>query len=106
MKEKREQANGWNRWSGLLRGRKASQAEIVQKDEYEQLCQEIEAARAEWAIAQQHIDYVSDPELIDHAIYYLEAAERKYGYLLREAKKKYGERLSKPHVVPQTEPSL
>nr|WP_236588285.1 YaaL family protein [Tumebacillus amylolyticus] len=57
--------------------------------EFEKLRQEIDAARKEWAIAQQHIDHVSEPELIDHAIYYLEAAERKYGYLLREAKKRY-----------------
>lgn len=102
----KEKGKGFARLSGLFGGAKAAQQTVEKQDEYEQLCQEIEAARAEWAIAQQHIDYVSDPELIDHAIYYLEAAERKYGFLLREAKKKFRERSKKSHVVPQTEPSL
>jgi hypothetical protein len=101
-----KKGKSWARLGGLLGGAKAAQQTIVKKDDYEQLCLEIEAARAEWAIAQQHIDYVSDPELIDHAIYYLEAAERKYGYLLREAKKKFEERSKQTQVVPQTEPSL
>lgn len=55
--------------------------------EYAKLLEEIEQAKAEWAVAQQNIDVVTEPDLIDYAIYNLEAAERKYGYLLREAKK-------------------
>ena len=58
-----------------------------QDREYAKLLEEINQAKAEWAIAQQSLDVVSDPDLIDYAIYNLEAAERKYGYLLREAKK-------------------
>lgn len=71
--------------TGWMRGRQVE----PQQSEEEKLREEISQAQADWALAQRHIDYVSDPELIDHAIYYLEAAERKYGYLLREAKKRH-----------------
>lgn len=74
----------WKKVVDLIRGRRPVDEGPT---EMEKLQAEIEQAREEWAIAQQHIDHVSDPELIDHAIYYLEAAERKYGYLLREAKR-------------------
>ncbi|HEU4964015.1 MAG TPA: DUF2508 family protein [Bacilli bacterium] len=82
----KEQQRGWQRLTNWLRGR---QPEPQEPDEMAKLRAEIELARQEWAIAQKHIDYVSEPELIDHAIYHLEAAERKYGYLLREAKQKF-----------------
>lgn len=45
----------------------------------------IEKARAEWLAARTYFDNVTDPDLIDHAIYTIEAAERKYMYLLRHA---------------------
>lgn len=40
-------------------------------------------ARDEWVKAQQYFNSVSDPELIDHAVYQMSAAERKYMYLWR-----------------------
>lgn len=40
---------------------------------------ELEAARA-------YFDNVSDPDLVDHACYLLEAAQRRYSYLLRMAR--------------------
>ncbi len=40
---------------------------------------EIEAARAQF-------EEVHDPDLVDHAIYRLQAAERHYVYLLRTAR--------------------
>lgn len=45
----------------------------------------IERARAEWIAARTYFDNVTDPELVDHAIFAIEAAERKYMYLLRHA---------------------
>ncbi|OCL25800.1 hypothetical protein U472_15890 [Orenia metallireducens] len=41
-------------------------------------------AREEWDEARSYFNSVSDPDLIDHAIYLLEAAESKYRYLLRQ----------------------
>jgi hypothetical protein len=34
-----------------------------------------------------YLDSVTDPDLVDHAIYSMEAAEKKYIYLLKQAKK-------------------
>ncbi|MDQ7794644.1 MAG: DUF2508 family protein [bacterium] len=46
----------------------------------------VEQAWREWQAAQAYFDAVSDPDLVDHAIYMVEAAERKYGYLIKRAK--------------------
>lgn len=43
-------------------------------------------ARNEWLTAQRFFECVSEPDLVDQAIYSIEAAERKYMYLLRLAK--------------------
>lgn len=45
----------------------------------------IERARLEWLAAQNKFDTVTDPDLVDHAIYAIQAAERRYVYLLRLA---------------------
>jgi hypothetical protein len=46
----------------------------------------IEQAKREWKYAANYFDNVSDPELVDHAILLREAAERRYMYLLKQAK--------------------
>ena len=43
----------------------------------------VEEARKEWKSARDYFDAVTDPDLIDHAIYALEAAEKRYIYLLK-----------------------
>lgn len=45
----------------------------------------IERARLDWLAAQSEFNTVTDPELVDHAIYSIQAAERRYVYLLRLA---------------------
>ena len=45
-----------------------------------------EKARQEWDESQMLFNEVRDPELINYAIFAMEAAERKYMYLLREAR--------------------
>lgn len=45
----------------------------------------IDRARREWLIAQNEFDAVTDPDLVDHAIFAMHAAERRYVYLLRLA---------------------
>jgi hypothetical protein len=44
----------------------------------------VEAARQEWKSAREYFNIVTDPDLIDHAIYALEAAEKRYVYLLKK----------------------
>ena len=46
----------------------------------------VEQAKQEWKNTANYFDNVTDPELIDHAILMREAAERKYMYLLKQAK--------------------
>jgi hypothetical protein len=45
-------------------------------------------AQQEMYDAENFFDNVVDPELIDHAIYKMEAAKSKYVYLLKQAKDK------------------
>jgi hypothetical protein len=45
----------------------------------------IEKAKEEWQDAKKLFDEVTDPDLIDHAIYRIESAEKKYMYLLKLA---------------------
>ncbi|WP_018248329.1 DUF2508 family protein [Orenia marismortui] len=47
---------------------------------------QIEEAREEWQEARKYFNSVSDPDLIDHAIYLLEAAESRYSYLVKKKK--------------------
>jgi len=50
------------------------------------LVDQIREAHQEWIRAQRYFQWVSDPELVDHAIFTEEAARRKYIYLLNQAK--------------------
>lgn len=46
----------------------------------------VEEARREWINAQYYYSTVSDLDLIDHAVYLMQAAEKKYMYLLKQAR--------------------
>jgi uncharacterized protein (UPF0210 family) len=46
----------------------------------------IEEAKKDWKDAREYFNTVTEPELIDHAIYTLEAAEKRYVYLLKKAR--------------------
>ncbi len=46
----------------------------------------IENAKREWEDAKNIFENVSQPDLVDYAIYKVEAAEKKYTYLLRQIK--------------------
>jgi hypothetical protein len=50
------------------------------------LAEQIREAQQEWVRTQKYFQWVSDPELVDHAIFAEEAARRKYIYLLNQAK--------------------
>lgn len=50
------------------------------------LREQIELAKKDWVYAHNYFQNVTDPDLIDHAIYMLEAAEAKYSYLLKQAR--------------------
>ena len=44
----------------------------------------IENAKKEWEDAKNIFENVSQPDLVDYAIYKVEAAEQKYVYLLKQ----------------------
>lgn len=50
------------------------------------LADEIKKAHQEWIKAQKYFECVTDPDLVDHAIFTEEAARKKYIYLLKKAK--------------------
>ncbi len=50
----------------------------------------IQAALQEWKNAVTYFESVSDPELIDYAAYGIEAARRKYVFLLKHSGGKEG----------------
>lgn len=50
------------------------------------LRESVELARREWEQARALFEEAKEPDLVDHAIYAMDAAERKYMYLLKRAK--------------------
>ena len=51
---------------------------------------EVKNAHRDWITAQKHFDWVTDPDLVDQAIYAEVAARKKYTYLLKRAKENGG----------------
>ncbi len=45
----------------------------------------VDEARQEYRVALSQFNHVSDPDMVDHAIYAMVAAEKKYTYLLKKA---------------------
>ncbi len=54
--------------------------------ERQNLSKAINEAKMEWLNAKSYFDNISEPDLVDYAIYCLEAAERKYMFLLNKLK--------------------
>lgn len=57
-------------------------------DEYRLGIAAVEQARQEWDLAKRIFEQVSEPELVDYAIYMMQATECRYMYLLRKMKEK------------------
>lgn len=51
------------------------------------LYREIRTAHWDWVSAQARLDWVTEKDEIDYAIVALDAAEKRYGMLLRQAKR-------------------
>ena len=56
--------------------------------EYSQFMDEedIKTAYRDWEDAKNFFEYVSEPELVDYAVYAIEAAKRRFLYMLRQCK--------------------
>ena len=54
----------------------------ITPEEYLAFSEDVKTALIEWQAAEEFLNYASDPELIEYAIYDVEAARRKYTYML------------------------
>jgi len=50
------------------------------------LAEVIDQARRDWLYAQNYYNTVTDPDLIDYALFLTKAYERRYMYLLRKVR--------------------
>ncbi|MGF7186495.1 hypothetical protein GGQ84_002607 [Desulfitispora alkaliphila] len=66
----------------------ASQVIKVEESQ-DDLGRSLEEAKREWKIANQYFNQVTDEKLIDYAIHRMEAAERRYMYLMEEMRKQH-----------------
>lgn len=55
-------------------------------DQPQPLTKAIEEAKQDWYWAKTYFNFVSDHDLVDYAIYRIDAAEKKYMYLLKKAR--------------------
>jgi hypothetical protein len=67
------------------RSAKAKREAFISEDKL--LLSEIKKAHMEWVVAQKRFDFVTEKDQIDYAIYAMEAAEKRYEMLLRQAKR-------------------
>ena len=51
--------------------------------------EEVRKAFADLKAAENYFDNVHDPDLIDYAIYDIEAAKKKYAYMLKKARESH-----------------
>lgn len=63
-------------------------SKLEKEKDKQKLIREIRRAQIDVETAEHFFQFVSDPELVDVAIYELEAKKSKYRYLLRMAKEK------------------
>lgn len=68
------------------------------------LNESVEQAKVEWMCARAYFDQVTDPELVDYAIYQVKAAERRYMYLLGQARSNWAHQPGAPQTAVGNEP--
>ncbi|NLC11971.1 MAG: DUF2508 family protein, partial [Firmicutes bacterium] len=66
--------------------KKMAETARQEKAEREAFYKIVQDARQDWENAHSFFNSVSDPDLVDQAIYTMEAAEKKYQYLLKQAR--------------------
>lgn len=56
------------------------------KSEEEEIIDSLKRAQEEMKAKEKYFDHATDPDLVDFAIYDMEASKRKYSYLLKKIK--------------------
>lgn len=57
-----------------------------QKNEKDELLNMLKEAHTEWRDAEKFFDNATEPDLIDYAIYKIDACKTKYSYLIKKAR--------------------
>jgi hypothetical protein len=76
-------------WRGILSRFVASfrwESDELEREKNPSLLVNLESACREWKYARLYFNCVTDPDLIDHAVFYIGATEKKYIYLLKRAR--------------------
>ncbi|UKS25627.1 YaaL family protein [Paenibacillus sp. HWE-109] len=71
-------------------GRKSPQLKQAKEEllkDKQLLIQEIRTAHQTWVAAQAHFEFALDKDQIDYAIFAMEAAEKRFEMLIKQAKK-------------------
>ncbi|WP_166244311.1 DUF2508 family protein [Paenibacillus turpanensis] len=78
-----------NLWSKLReKWTSGSKTEATERQQLDwELVAQIKRAHVEWTIAQNRFDIALEKDEVDYAVYALEAAEKRYEMLLKQAKK-------------------
>lgn len=71
---------------GFLRNLKHKS--IISNKQDNDLVKMLKEAHDEWKNSENFFEYVTEPDLIDYAIFKMEAARIKYIYLLKQVRKK------------------
>lgn len=74
--------------NALFGARQDAESEGLERDEGRLLLESLQKAREQWHAAHATFEVVSERDLVDAAIFTLDAAERRYMYLWRMAKEK------------------
>jgi len=67
-------------------GKPVTNDNLARRDEKTELMENIKRAHEEWMAARSYFESVTDPYLIDYAVLAVEAAEKKYTYLMNKAR--------------------
>lgn len=78
----------WHQISSSILGSAPTLALPV-RDENQELLDLVEKARQDWHATRIYFENVSDPDLVDHAIHSMDAAQKRYMYLLRMARESH-----------------
>lgn len=75
-----------NWWEGWRKGKDKGRELATRRIKADELMIEIQEAHRDWMNAQQHFEYALGKDQVDYAIFAIEAAEKRYEMLLRQAK--------------------
>lgn len=76
----------WPAIRAAAAGFNGRQSKSAQHSEDTKIHNEVRSAWREYEAAHAYFNIVTEPDLVDHAVYRLEAARKRYVYFLKKAK--------------------